>query len=348
MPRGTRLDRQAPVGREPSLDIFTEAIKQTDTMPADSTAPKVFVSHASEDKERFVLPFAEQLRARGVDAWLDKWEMLPGDSLVDKIFEEGLKEAAAVLIVLSKVSVTKPWVREELNAAVVKRIEKGTKIIPIVLDGCEVPQALRSLVWESVKDVSDFGDCLGRVVDAVFGHTSKPPVGPAPAYTANTAVPRIRGLTAAESLVLKALYDAFLIHGREYISPSVILASATDQGLDMSMVSDSLEILAHQHYVELLRHLGPGPYHARIKTSGVSVMLGRDEQDLIRQVGLSIVNDELMQSGDIAAATGRPRSLVDHAIHRLQGQGHIKSVSGLDQRTFIHHVSPTLRRALGT
>ncbi len=74
-------------------------------------APKVFLSHASEDKQRFVLPFATSLRAKGVDVWLDKWEILPGDSLVDRLFEEGLKNAQAVLIVVSAVSVEKPWVR---------------------------------------------------------------------------------------------------------------------------------------------------------------------------------------------------------------------------------------------
>ena len=52
--------------------------------------PKVFLSHASEDKPRFVDNFAQRLRADGVDAWLDTWEILPGDSFVDKIFEEGL------------------------------------------------------------------------------------------------------------------------------------------------------------------------------------------------------------------------------------------------------------------
>ena len=66
------------------------------------TPPKVFLSHASEDKERFVLSFAAALRERGVDVWLDKWEILPGDSLVDKLFEEGLKEADAVLIVIRR------------------------------------------------------------------------------------------------------------------------------------------------------------------------------------------------------------------------------------------------------
>jgi len=59
--------------------------------------PKVFISHASEDKDRFVLAFAEKLRARGIDAWLDKWEMYPGDSLVEKIFEEGIKQAQAII-----------------------------------------------------------------------------------------------------------------------------------------------------------------------------------------------------------------------------------------------------------
>ncbi len=80
--------------------------------------PKVFISHASEDKQRFVVNFAKQLRDNGVDAWLDQWEMKPGDSLVDKIFEEGLKEASAVIIVLSTNSVRKPWVLEELNTSV--------------------------------------------------------------------------------------------------------------------------------------------------------------------------------------------------------------------------------------
>lgn len=115
------------------------------------SAPKVFVSHASEDKARFVVDFASRLRENGVDAWLDKCEMKPGDNLVDKIFEEGLKEARAVVIVLSTTSVQKPWVREELNVSVVNRISRGTKLIPVLIDNCEVPECLRSTVWQRVK-----------------------------------------------------------------------------------------------------------------------------------------------------------------------------------------------------
>jgi hypothetical protein len=38
------------------------------------STPKVFISHASEDKDRFVTLFARRLRENGVDAWLDQWE----------------------------------------------------------------------------------------------------------------------------------------------------------------------------------------------------------------------------------------------------------------------------------
>lgn len=51
--------------------------------------PKVFVSQASEDKDRFVVELARRLRKSGVDSWLDQWEMKPGDSLVDKILRRG-------------------------------------------------------------------------------------------------------------------------------------------------------------------------------------------------------------------------------------------------------------------
>jgi hypothetical protein len=62
------------------------------------TVPKAFISHASEDKDRFVVRFAKRLREKGVDAWLDKWDILPGDSLIEKIFEEGIKDADASLL----------------------------------------------------------------------------------------------------------------------------------------------------------------------------------------------------------------------------------------------------------
>lgn len=109
--------------------------------------PKVFVSHAGEDKTEYAEPLARKLREFGADAWLDKWEIAPGDSLVQKIFYEAMSQTDAVVVILSKTSVVKPWVAKELDVAVVRNIQKLSRVIPVRIDDCEVPEALRDLVW---------------------------------------------------------------------------------------------------------------------------------------------------------------------------------------------------------
>src|ERR1035441_5866623 len=148
------------------------------------TPPKVFVSHSGEDNQRFVLKFAERLRSNGIEAWLDVWEMLPGDSLVDKIWNEGLKGCGAMVVVLSAHSINSRWVREELNSGMVKRIQEKTKLIPVRLDGCEVPECLRSTVWEDIADLDSYDTQFERIVNSIFGQYEKPPVGDTPPHIA--------------------------------------------------------------------------------------------------------------------------------------------------------------------
>ncbi len=145
--------------------------------------------------------------------WLDKWEILPGDSLVDKLFEEGLKEADAVLVVVSATSVSKPWVREELNTAIVNRITKQTKVIPVLLDDSDVPESLRSLVWESIRDVHNFSTQLDRIVAAIFGHREKPALGEPPSYVTERRIP---GLHQTDTLVLRAIYEEGVKRNRPF------------------------------------------------------------------------------------------------------------------------------------
>lgn len=177
--------------------------------PDSDDKPKVFVSHASEDKERFVIEFAAKLRAKGIDAWLDKWEILPGDSLVDKIFEEGLKNARAVIVVLSKNSVLKPWVKEELNSAVIKRINGVSKLIPVMIEECAVPEALSSIVWERITDLKNYDAELERIVMSIYNRQDKPVIGSPPAYVRNSVMNFLSGVTRVDNLVFKTFCDPF-------------------------------------------------------------------------------------------------------------------------------------------
>jgi hypothetical protein len=308
------------------------------------TAPRVFISHASEDKERFVIPFATALRALGIDAWVDRWEMKIGDSLVDKIFEEGLKDTDVVIIVLSPTSIVKPWVREELNAAVVSRIQNGTRIVPLVLDACEVPGALRHILWHAISDPSSFGEDLNKVADVILGRSSKPPLGSAPLYFSAAALHSVGGLTPADNAVLAALYQSFLIGARSLVDPQWLVAELGKQGLDATLVSESMEVLEQQGYIELSKNIGRGPYHSRIALFGVSAMLGGADAQLIHKVGLCVVNEKLMNADQIGTSIEHPIPLVEYAIRRLEDAGHLiasKSIGGPAQ---IALVRPTLNR----
>ncbi len=120
-----------------------------------SVAPKAFISHSSDDKDRFVLGFATKLRERGVDAWLDRWEIKAGDSLVRKIFEEGIKNANAFLVVLSSQSIAKRWVREEQIVSAIF----GTSDRPPI----GTPPA------HSTATIIDYLPALTKVDNLVFG-----------------------------------------------------------------------------------------------------------------------------------------------------------------------------------
>lgn len=230
------------------------------TLPRGSSPPRVFVSHGSEDKDRFVIPFATDLRANGVDAWVDKWEMLPGDSLVRKIFEEGLENADAVIVVLSRTSVSKPWVREELDSAVVKRINTGSRLIPIVLDNLnaltEVPTTIRHLKLEYVHDTQDRGPALDVVLRAVFGEPSAPPIGPPPTY-ANQAAARIGSLDSVESLVLReAGVEAIRDDGDRFRTAEFVETTVATLELTHEQVFEALDVLTAERLVNLEHRLG--------------------------------------------------------------------------------------------
>src|SRR5690606_24487903 len=115
-------------------------------------------------------------------------------------------EADAIVVVVSAVSVTKRWVAEELDAAVVKRIQQDALLIPVVLDDLhpsDVPPAIRHLLFEPVPDLDDLGAVTDRVVRSVLDEPDKPPLGPLPEYATTGAASAVEGLDAIDSEVLR-------------------------------------------------------------------------------------------------------------------------------------------------
>ncbi len=108
-----------PMGHGLYLDEFS-SVEQYD----------VFISHASEDKESFVVEFAEELSRRGVKVWIDDIAIAWGDSLRAKI-DNGLRNSRFGIVVISRHYIRKGWTNYELDGLFEREMSGGKVILPI-------------------------------------------------------------------------------------------------------------------------------------------------------------------------------------------------------------------------
>lgn len=90
----------------------------------------VFISHASEDKEKVVRKLADSLTRLGVKVWYDETELAMGDSLSRSI-DNGLAKSDFGIVVLSPNFFAKDWPEYELRGLVAKSSGRARNILPI-------------------------------------------------------------------------------------------------------------------------------------------------------------------------------------------------------------------------
>ena len=135
--------------------------------PIQSLPPRVFISYSHADRH-FVERLAIDLAHRGIVVWWDEWEIRVGDSLVSKI-EEGITSSSYLAIVLSPDSVSSAWVREELNAGLVRQLsEHRVLVLPLLLEDCGIPTFLLEKKYADFR--SDYESGLDELTEAI-----KPP-----------------------------------------------------------------------------------------------------------------------------------------------------------------------------
>jgi len=115
----------------------------------------VFISHAFEDKERFVRPLARALAKFGVEVWYDEFTLELGESISTSI-DKGLANSKFGLVAISKAFMSKEWAKREFQGLVARKIAKRTVILP---------------VWLGVshEDVLQFSPSLADTVGVIVG-----------------------------------------------------------------------------------------------------------------------------------------------------------------------------------
>ena len=132
--------------------------------------PKAFCSHRSVDKP-VVMEVFRKLREAGIDAWVDQWEILPGQDFVAKI-NEGLKACDVGLVFLSSASMNGDWQQAEISALTALMVKEKKPLIPILLDADVPIDPL--LLSRSKLGIEQFD----QLVNAIYGRTDKPPICP--------------------------------------------------------------------------------------------------------------------------------------------------------------------------
>lgn len=98
----------------------------------------IFLSHNSQDKAE-VEKIALFLKDKGgLECWLDSWFIELGDSINDKLVD-GLKNSKVIAVFYGDMGKGK-WQDEEIKVAINWGVNKGTKVIPILLPGFLDPQ----------------------------------------------------------------------------------------------------------------------------------------------------------------------------------------------------------------
>jgi len=129
----------------------------------------VFISYSHADKQKIDL-IAGMLVRKRASVWVDRWELKPGDSILNKV-QEAVEGSSALLVMLSPASVESEWCKKELTAGLMRELEeKRVVVVPVLLEDCKIPLFLRDKMYADFR--ADFDDGMHSLLEAIAGHTN--------------------------------------------------------------------------------------------------------------------------------------------------------------------------------
>jgi hypothetical protein len=312
----------------------------------DGNRPRVLLGHSSHDQDRFVAGFAVGLREHGIDVRYAEWELLPGDSLVERIFEQSLVGADVFLIVLSRYSLNSGWIREEMDTAALRQIEERCRVIPILLDSCDVPEVLMHTLWQRIQNVHSYRIELEGIVRAIRGGLAMPRLDEAPAPSGAAPIP---GLQSVETLVLRVVAETAIETDGRLVDPHSLLDALDVRGVGEIEALQSLDILEEQGYVEVGRTIAMAHDGIRITTAGLHEFAANflpDYEQMIDRAASYLVLEGRGTDRAIAGELRKPRVLVENILDLFAAQDWIEASKVAGPTTYVHSVSPELSKEL--
>lgn len=111
------------------------------------------------------MKLTEQIFLHGGNVWIDQCEIVPGESIYEKV-QEAFSSASVILALLSQSSVESVWCKKEIAAGMTREMDENhTIIIPVLLDDCKIPFFLKDKRYADFR--KDFDGGISSLMTAI-------------------------------------------------------------------------------------------------------------------------------------------------------------------------------------
>ncbi|NGN45246.1 toll/interleukin-1 receptor domain-containing protein [Mesorhizobium sp. CGMCC 1.15528] len=274
----------------------------TSFQPIVSGPPKAFLSYSFDDRA-IADKVARGLMASGVDTWWAEWEIGSGDSLRQKI-DVGLGNCTHFIVLLTPSAMKKPWVRQEMDAGLVRRISGQARFIALRQDlaAKDLPPLLSGMLSPEL-DPSDLDQGVRDLVNDIHGVSRKPPLGPAPTSVSLPATGYSKTATAIAKIFVEETTDAMFSHPPKGVDELAAAIEVSENDVD-----DALHELRDFVTVSFGRVFPKADLFA---TFDKHFMPFSPEEDALR-IAADLINDPAMphDTAEVAARYGwEPRRI---------------------------------------
>lgn len=131
----------------------------------------IFISHTKSDKS-LVEPIAEKVAEvfGEQNVFYDSWSIQPGDGIISKM-NEALSNCKFFFFFVSKNSLNSKLVELEWQNAIIKTTKGQTKLIPVKLDDCMMPEVMLQTLY-----IDLFGQgaevAIRQIIDVIKGNST--------------------------------------------------------------------------------------------------------------------------------------------------------------------------------
>ncbi|MBE0548490.1 MAG: toll/interleukin-1 receptor domain-containing protein [Rubrivivax sp.] len=330
---GDSLDRlQVQVEGSPELLALVQERLKDDAdqdAPGPETTeagklPKVFLSYAFDDSA-LASRIAGALQANGVETWFADWCISAGDSIRQRI-DEGLGDCTHFVVLLTPRSIDKPWVRQEMDAGLMRKLSTGSKFIALRSDlpAGELPPLLQGGLSPSV-DPASFD--VTQLINDIHGVSRKPALGPAPA-----AVELARSTDTGFSAAATALAKLF-VETTDYARTFEPHASLGDLCTELGLPEEDLVDAIHELKGLVTRQHDDFIFpEAELFVRFDQFWKGWNPADDALRVASGLVNDDKFPSrpAEIAGRFGWAPRRLNPALAYLTGRGLVRDIRALD------------------